>query len=277
MEHERHALDREAVRRGREILRRAERVVVLTGAGVSADSGVPTFRGEEGLWKRHRPEELATPEAFARDPRLVWEWYAWRRELVAPCEPNAAHRALADWARRRDGVTLVTQNVDGLHGRAADVGQRTDAGTADRPGADGGTPRRAGADPIELHGSLFRVRCTACPGRYPHRDPVDTTSERSLPRCRACGALLRPDVVWFGEPLPSEALRRAFEAAGDAEACLVVGTSGVVFPAAGIATAAAASGATLIEVNPEATALSGLTEVALRARAAIAVPALLAP
>lgn len=248
------------IERGREILARAAEVVVLTGAGISADSGVPTFRGPDGLWKNHRPEELATPEAFARDPRLVWEWYGWRREVVAGCRPNAAHHALARWALRRSGVRIVTQNVDGLHTLA---------------GADAGAAGPPAAHPIELHGSLFRVRCTACPERYPHRDPIDASSRETLPRCRECAGPLRPDVVWFGEPLPEEALLEAFARARRADACLVVGTSAVVYPAAGVAAAAHAAGAAVVEVNPDPTPLTRSATVSLRARAAEAVPGLL--
>lgn len=252
-------------RRARDLLHGADEVLVLTGAGISADSGVPTFRGEEGLWKRYRPEELATPEAFERDPRLVWEWYAWRRRKVGPCRPNAAHLALARWARRRPGVRLVTQNVDGLHEAARrEVAER-----------DGEGP--PGSAPIELHGSLFRVRCTACGRRTPHREAVDASSAEALPRCGECDGLLRPDVVWFGEPLPSGVLERALEAARRADACLVVGTSAAVQPAAGLAVTAVRSGAGLVEVNPEPTPLTRLAEVSLRARAAPTVPALLEP
>jgi NAD-dependent deacetylase len=259
------------IERARRLLAEAAEVVVLTGAGISADSGVPTFRGPDGLWKRHRPEELATPGAFARDPRLVWEWYGWRREVVAACRPNAAHMALARWALRRAGVHIVTQNVDGLHGLAADEAA-TDSGAA----TSGSPALRSsrGAEPIELHGSLFRVRCTRCRERYAHREPIDATSAQTLPACRACGALLRPDVVWFGEPLDESVLSRAFELAAGAGACLVVGTSAVVQPAASLATVTAQSGGGVIEVNPDATPLTSATAVSIRASAAEAVPLL---
>lgn len=247
----------------RAILERAERVVVLTGAGISADSGVPTFRGPEGLWKRWRPEQLATPEAFRSDPRLVWEWYAWRREKVAACRPNPGHDALAGLALRRPGITLVTQNVDGLH-EAAAVAAAAARGRPPDP-----------ALPLELHGSLFRVRCTGCGERAGHRGPIDAGSPETLPRCHGCGGLLRPDVVWFGEPLPADLLARALAAAGEAEACLVVGTSAVVYPAAGVAMRALEAGAALVEVNPEPTPLSPYAEACLRARAAGALPGLL--
>jgi NAD-dependent deacetylase len=240
-------------------LRDAERVVVFTGAGVSAESGVPTFRGAGGLWKSFRPEELATPQAFARDPRLVWEWYLWRRELVARCAPNAAHRAIARLAARRPGVTVVTQNVDGLHQRAE----------RDEEGGDGASRVLA------LHGSLFGTRCSRCAHVAPDDAPVDATSRETLPRCPRCASLLRPAVVWFGETLDPAVLDAAFEAAGSADACLVVGTSAVVHPAAGVATAAARRGAVLIEVNAEDTPLSDLARWSFRARAGELVPVLL--
>jgi NAD-dependent deacetylase len=230
----------------------AATVVVLTGAGISADSGVPTFRGHGGLWKDHRPEELATPAAFARDPRLVWEWYGWRRALVAACRPNEAHLALARWAADRSGVHLITQNVDGLHVAAAG-----DAGAV-----------------LELHGSLFRTRCPGCGATEESRESIDASSESTLPRCDRCGDTLRPDVVWFGEPLDSHVLGRSFELAEQTEACLVVGTSGVVQPAASIASVAARAGAALVEVNLEPTPITASADVSLRGRAAEIVPRL---
>lgn len=247
----------------RELLAGGGPAVVLTGAGISADSGVPTFRGEDGLWKEHRPEELATPSAFRRDPRLVWEWYGWRREVVAGCEPNEAHRALARWTHRSPGVWILTQNVDALHVRALE-----------EAAGDGPSPRER---LLELHGSLFRVRCTGCGRRRHHRDPIDASSRETLPRCSDCGSLLRPDVVWFGEALDPDVLERARRAAERAQTCLVVGTSGAVEPAASLARIAAGGGAAVVEVDPDRTALSGLADVAVRAGAAGAVPALLEP
>jgi len=244
----------DVVERARQALHAAEHVVIFTGAGVSAESGVPTFRGAGGLWKTFRAEDLATPEAFARDPRLVWEWYGWRRTLVAACAPNAAHEAIARYAASRRGVTVVTQNVDGLHQRAA---------------------RDANASVLALHGTLFGVRCTGCGRRAPHDGPVDATSLGTLPRCDACGALLRPDVVWFGETLDPRVLDAAFDAARSAGACLVVGTSAVVQPAASVATLAARAGATLIEVNAEETSLSSAADIVLRGKAGEIVPRLL--
>lgn len=249
------------IARARALLEDAAQVVVLTGAGVSAESGVPTFRGAGGLWKQFRPEDLATPEAFARDPRLVWEWYAWRRTLVAECAPNAAHRALAEWALRRGTVTIVTQNVDGLHSRAA------------RDAAGSGDP--SPAVPVEVHGSLLRDRCSACDARSEPR-PVDATSLATLPRCNQCGGMLRPDVVWFGEMLDEAVLATADAAAANADVCLVVGTSALVHPAASLPLRTRARGGVVIEVNPEETPLTGAAEVSIRGAAAAVVPPLVA-
>jgi len=227
-------------------------VLVLSGAGLSVESGLSTFRGDGGLWRQHRPEDLATPEAFIRDPGLVWEWYSERRRAALEARPNDAHRALAELQSRRgpDRVGMITQNVDGLL-------------------------QRAGAcDVIEFHGSLFRVRCSAgCGGdcfdqRTPWPHPVP---------CVHCGASLRPGVVWFGEPLAEPVLTRSFELAAGADAVLVVGTSGLVEPAASLAGAAAQGGAAVVEVNPESTPVSAWADVTIRGAAAEVVPALVAP
>ena len=249
------------IARARALIENAATAVVLTGAGVSAESGVPTFRGAGGLWKQFRPEDLATPQAFARDPRLVWEWYAWRRTLVAACAPNAAHRALAEWAIRRETVTIVTQNVDGLHTRAA----RDAAGSADP----------SPALPVEVHGSLLRDRCSACDARS-DAIAVDATSVATLPRCTRCGAMLRPDVVWFGEMLDEAVLAKVDAAAASADVCLVVGTSALVHPAASLPLRTRAAGGAIIEVNPEETPLTGAATVSIRGSAAGVVPALTA-
>jgi NAD-dependent deacetylase len=227
-------------------LRAARRVVVLTGAGISAESGVPTFRGPGGLWRHYRPEDLATPEAFARDPHLVWEWYAWRREIIAPLRPNAAHVSLVALESRTPQFLLATQNVDGLHAVAGS--------------------RRI----VELHGTLWQLRCTSC--AYAREDRSVPLAEVP-PRCD-CGALLRPGVVWFGEALSEEAVATAFEAARAADAVLVVGTSSLVYPAAALPQVARAAGAFVIEVNPEATPLTPLADVSLRGTAATLVPAI---
>jgi NAD-dependent deacetylase len=250
------------IERARALLLDAAHVVVLTGAGVSAESGVPTFRGAGGLWKEFRPEDLATPQAFARDPRLVWEWYAWRREMVVACSPNAAHTAIAEHALRRQNVTIVTQNVDGLHARAA----------RDAAGASDPTP----ALPLEVHGSILRDRCSGCEARS---EPVhvDATSRATLPRCARCGALLRPDVVWFGEMLDEDILAEADAAAASADVCLVVGTSALVHPAAALPLRTRARGGVIVEVNPEETPLTRQAAISIRARAADAVSRLLGP
>lgn len=226
---------------------------MLTGAGISQESGVPTFRGAGGLWRDHRPEDLATQEAFARNPRLVWEWYRWRREIVTKAAPNAGHVALAAMERLVPGFLIATQNVDGLH-------------------------QRAGSERVvELHGSILRTRCAEC-GR-----PIDGTAGAAVdavagedgPQC-ACGGLGRPDVVWFGETLPEREFRLAAETAAAAALLLVVGTSSVVYPAASLAEIGQASGARLVVVNPERTPLLALADEWISATAAVALPALAA-
>ncbi len=203
-------------------LRRSQYVVVLTGAGVSAESGIPTFRdAQTGLWARYNPEELATPEAFRRNPRLVWDWYAWRRQLVSQAEPNPGHLALARLERLVPRFTLITQNVDGLHQRAGSTSV------------------------IELHGNLLRVRCLAEGTVYTTWPDVADPP----PPCPACGAPLRPDVVWFGELLPPEALERAWRAARDCDLFFSIGTSGLVEPAASLPRVAYAAGATVAVIN----------------------------
>jgi NAD-dependent deacetylase len=251
------------IARARDLLRAARRIVAVTGAGISAESGVPTFRGAQGLWKSHRPEELATPQAFRADPRLVWEWYAWRRGLVAACRPNPAHAALARAALARPGaVRIVTQNVDGLHAAAA----REEAGGKDAsPGL-----------PLELHGSLFRVRCAAgCGYDREDRGAVDASTVEALPRCPRCDSLVRPAVVWFGESLDGAVLSSAFDAATTADVCLVVGTSAVVHPAASIPISTLQAGGHVVEVNPDPTPLTRATTVSIRAKAGDVLPDLL--
>lgn len=230
------------------MLRQARHIVALTGAGISKESGLPTFReAQTGLWARFRPEDLATPDAFARDPRLVWQWYAWRRSLVRDATPNAAHDALVRFAQHAPAFTLVTQNVDGLHHRAGS------------------------ANVIELHGDITRTKCS--------REGViieeyDEDAE-TPPCCPRCGAYLRPDVVWFGEPLPAAALDAATEAAARCDALLSIGTSGVVFPAASLVPLSLGAGADVIVINPEPQAATVSTRVHhLALPAARALPAL---
>lgn len=230
-------------------LRASRHTVILTGSGVSAESGIPTFRdANTGLWARFRPEDLATPEAFERDPDLVWQWYQWRRELIAAARPNAGHLAIAALERLLDRLTLVTQNVDGLHQRAGSSGV------------------------IEFHGNIGRNRCSVenvivecnCAG----------TSRP--PRCPGCGARVRPDVVWFGEPIPPQALLLANHAAADCDLFFSVGTAAVVQPAAGLSAVARGAGATVVEINTADTAQSANADFAIRGPAAQILPALIA-
>ncbi len=224
-------------------------VAVLTGAGISAESGVPTFRGEDGLWRTYRAEDLATPEAFYRDPQLVWEWYDWRRGLIAGCRPNAAHHTLAQMERHLDDLTLITQNVDGLHQMA---GSR---------------------NVVELHGSIWRMRCTQeCQPPWEDRTVPLIVAGGALPRCPKCGSLARPDVVWFGESLPGEALAAAWAAAQRCQVMLVVGTSAVVQPAASLPLLALRRGAYVVEINPQPTPLSDAAHEVIREPAASALP-----
>ncbi len=232
----------------------ASRIVVMTGAGVSAESGVPTFRGEQGLWRKYRPEELATPGAFARDPATVWAWYGWRRQLIGECRPNSAHHALVRLMRWKRETTLVTQNVDDLHERAA---------------LEASEP---GCEPVRLHGSIFRVRCTRCGRERAHSEEIVDGPLESLPHCPRCSGLERPAVVWFGEMLPRESLVAALEAAAAADLCLVVGTSGVVYPAASVIETAMAERATLVVVDPGATAFDGAATIRVTSPAAEALP-----
>jgi NAD-dependent deacetylase len=232
------------LRTAADALRRAPAVAILTGAGVSAASGVPTFRGAEGLWKNVRAESLATPEAFERDPTLVWEWYDWRRQMIRGVAPNDAHRVLARWTRERPSVTLITQNVDGLH-------------------------ERAGADRLtRLHGSIWHLRCWRSCARGALDWFDDTVPLPTLPpRCPYCGGLARPAVVWFGERLDANALDKATRAAVGASVFFAIGTSAVVYPAAGLLHHARQHGAFTIEINAEATAASEVVDLALRGTA----------
>ncbi|MDX1524218.1 MAG: NAD-dependent deacylase [Anaerolineae bacterium] len=230
-----------------DLLLTTKHLVILTGAGVSAESNIPTFRdAQTGLWAQYSPEELATPQAFRRNPRLVWEWYAWRRELVAQADPNPGHLALAELEQHLPKFTLITQNVDGLH-------------------------RRAGSrNVIELHGNLTRTKC------FDEGTVVDTWPPTTdvPPRCPQCGGHLRPDVVWFGETLPPQALTAAFEAASRCDLFFSIGTSALVHPAASLPLAALQNRRPVVEINPEETPLTEQATFVLPGPAGEVLPAL---
>ena len=241
-----------SIEAARSALAQARSIVVMTGAGISAESGIPTFRDAlTGLWSRFRPEDLATEEAFRRDPRTVWDWYAWRREQVGQVAPNAGHRALARLEQRAAGrgadFLLVTQNVDGLHGAAGS--------------------RRM----VELHGNIRRVKCLD--GGHP---ATSWPADLHPPPCPTCGSPLRPDVVWFGEMLPEGALEHAIAAAGACDVFLCVGTSGLVEPAASLPRVALQGGAFVVEVNPDRTPLTAHASLALAGAAGAILPLLVA-
>jgi NAD-dependent deacetylase len=240
-------MDAGALARAAEILRSAKSVVAFTGAGVSAESGVPTFRGAGGLWEGHPVQQVATPQAFDADPLVVWRFYDQRRAKLTAVRPNPAHEVLARWQDRFPSYALVTQNVDGLH-------------------------RAAGArEVVELHGNIWWVRCVGCGyEREERRAPLPELP----PRCSRCGALERPGVVWFGEYLPAHAFERATAAAAACDVLVVVGTSAVVHPAAGLVEVAAGGGGHVIEVNPEASQVAYLAEVELRGPAGVVLPEL---
>jgi NAD-dependent deacetylase len=236
---------RENIETAAGILRGVDRVAVLTGAGVSAESGVPTFRGEDGLWREFRAEDLATPEAFSRNPKLVWEWYNWRRGKIAGVAPNPAHLILAAWEKRFSAFAVITQNVDGLHAKA---GSR---------------------NVLELHGNIWKVRCTL---ENTVSENYDFPIKDTPPRCSSCGSLLRPHVVWFGESLDQNVLRQAYKLSSSCGVMLVIGTSAFVQPAASLPLYASESGAKIIEINPDPTPLTHSADVSLRGKAGEILP-----
>ncbi len=216
-----------------DVMVNCRRCAVLTGAGISAESNVPTFRGKDGLWGRFRPEELANMDAFLNNAKVVWEWYNWRRELIGKTEPNPGHYALRDLEPLFDDFTLITQNVDGLHRRAGSL------------------------DVLEVHGNITANKCVDCNAPAPDDTVIDPDD---IPRCEKCGGRLRPDVVWFGEMLPARVIEDAMGAANRAEIFFSIGTSAIVHPAAGLPIMAKRAGATLVEVNPESTPVTPLAD-----------------
>ena len=230
------------------VLASATRVVTLTGAGASQESGLRTFRdAQTGLWAQYKPEDLASPEAFARDPKLIWDWYAWRREAVKGVRPNPGHYALVEMEKRIPTFALITQNVDGLH-------------------------RFAGSQNVlELHGNIQKVRCSEC-GTLTETWGDDT---EAVPTCAACGGMLRPDVVWFGEALPRPVLEAAVTAARDCQVYFSIGTSGVVQPAASLAHAARNNGSIVIEINAEPTPLTPKVDFAFHGKSGEILPELM--
>jgi NAD-dependent deacetylase len=238
-------MNTEDIKRAAEMIRNAKRIAVLTGAGISSESGVPTFRGKDGLWRQFRAEDLATPEAFSRDPKLVWEWYNWRRGLIGKVEPNPAHRILAKWETVFPEFALITQNVDGLHAKAGSK------------------------NILELHGNIWNLRCTK----------EDTVTEDHAipladipPRCPSCGEMLRPHIVWFGESLDPNILHRVFALCSHCEVMLVIGTSAFVQPAASLPFYASDAGAKIIEINPDPTPLTSYANLSLQGKAGEILP-----
>jgi NAD-dependent protein deacetylase/lipoamidase len=228
------------------LIRRSKRIMISTGAGISTESGVPAFRGAGGLWNEFKPEELATPEGFARDPRKVWEWYDMRRQVIAQIQPNAGHLALVELEKLMPDLFLFTQNIDGLH-------------------------QRAGSKNIyELHGNVWNVRCTKEEKTFAlWENPL-----KQVPPVCTCGALLRPDVVWFGEALPDFILKLAWQVAGSCDVFLAIGTSGTVEPAASLAWIAKDSGAIVVEINPESTPITEIADEIFSQKSGVLLPRL---
>jgi NAD-dependent deacetylase len=236
------------IKKAVEILRNAKTIFVLTGAGISAESGVPTFRGQDGLWRNYSATDLATPEAFGRNPELVWEWYHWRQSIILGAKPNPAHYALVELEQRSERFLLLTQNVDGLHHGAGSK------------------------NILELHGNIFRAQCTGCGRIFDHRIEPGKKADNS-PRCD-CGHLLRPAVVWFGEPIPQDIWQRSLEFLGGADCAIICGTSNVVWPAAAIPEIAQRNRIKTIEINLEPTPISDFVDLSLLGKAGEILPAL---
>ena len=232
-----------------EILRESSLVVALTGAGVSAESGIPTFRGEGGLWRNFSPQELATPHAFSKNPKLVWEWYNWRRSIIKRAKPNPAHTTIAELEKMFGSFTLITQNIDGLH-------------------------RKAGSkNIIEFHGNIWKERCTSCSFTRENERIYD---ESELPpRCEKCEGIMRPSVVWFGEPIPEEVIRKSEKAVLECDTFISIGTSSVVYPAAGFIEYAVSHNKRTIEINLERTPMSDIVDVSIQGKAGEILPKIL--
>ena len=232
----------------KEKLKSSKNTVVLTGAGISAESGIPTFRGKDGLWKNYDPTELATPEAFNKNPELVWEWYNWRREIISKASPNKGHLSLADLEKKQRHFTLITQNVDGLHSKAGSK------------------------NILEIHGNIWRIRCTVC-GETVYN--YDIPLNKIPPRCENCGGLLRPDIVWFGEQLPSNIISQVQEELYNCDLMFVIGTSGVVQPAASFAFIAKQRDAFIVEINIEKTPVTEISDIFLSGKSGDILPLLI--
>ena len=230
------------------LLKSTKKIVVLTGAGISAESGIPTFRGKDGFWKKYRAEELATPEAFRRNPELVWEWYNYRREIIHSKKPNQGHMTLSKWEKSGyfESFTLITQNVDGFHIIAGNK------------------------NVLEIHGNIWKVRCTSC---FKEEFNYEVPLKELPPKCE-CGGILRPGVVWFGESLPQDALSKSFEALKNSDVVLVVGTSGIVYPAASMPYFARERGAKVVEININETPISEYADYFLKGKAGEILPQL---
>ncbi len=227
------------------VLKDAKKIFVLTGAGISAESGIPTFRGKDGLWKNYSATDLATPEAFNKNPELVWEWYRWRQDIISKANPNPAHYALVDLENHFEGFLLLTQNVDNLHQRAGSK------------------------NVLELHGNIFRTRCLKCS----RIDNIENARFEKLPYCK-CGGLLRPDVVWFGEAIPQDVWQKSMGFLSSADVAIICGTSGVVWPAAAIPEIAGNYGVKTIEINLEPTPVAPVVDISILSPAGKALPEL---
>lgn len=229
----------------KEIIDKASRITVLTGAGISAESGIPTFRGEQGFWRQQRPEDIATPQAFWRDPKFVWEWYDLRRQTIKEARPNSGHYAIVDLENQKPSFNLITQNIDGLHQLAGNRNM------------------------IELHGNIWQIRCTKC-GNV--EENYEVPIKELPPNCRKCSALGRPNVVWFGEMIPMAAIDKSLIAIEQCEVMLIVGTSGVVEPAASMGLVAKQTGKIVIEINVEPTVNSSFYDLTILGKSGEILP-----